>query len=144
VEAPTGAFDWSDVEVLCTLSVPAADGAEGGIVARHKVAGGATSFYRLRLVNDATSQGRVDVRLDKLSGGAVTVLAARADSKLRRAVDHQLSLVVRGARLEAYVDGVQLLAAEDKELASGAAGLYATGPGTSVANLWVSDLAGRP
>ena len=115
--ALSGQADWRDYTLQA--AVYAEGNMELGLLARYQ----AGHYYRLRLLTDATPVGP-KVRLERVDGTQVTVLAAQEGPGYGLQRWYRLRLTVVGRRLEGQVDDGPVLVAEDPALAAGQVGVY--------------------
>jgi hypothetical protein len=113
----TGQPTWRDYS-LRAAAYPEGN-MELGLVARQQ----GTSFYRLRLLNDAT-ETPAKVLLEKVVDGQATVLASQAGPGYSLYRWYNLRLSVVGTQLTAQVDNGPALSASDASLTQGQAGVY--------------------
>jgi hypothetical protein len=115
--ALSGQADWRDYTLQA--AVYATGNMELGLLARYQ----AGRYYRLRVLTEAAPEGP-KVRLERVAGGQVTLLAAQDGPGYRLQRWHTLRLRVVGPRLEGQVDDGPVLVAEDPELDAGQVGVY--------------------
>ena len=119
--APTAAIggqaDWRDYTLQA--EVYATGNMELGLLARYQAGG----YYRLRVLN-AASPVTPQVRLERVEGTQVTLLAAQEGPGYALHRWYRLRLQVVGPRLEAQLDDGPVLVAEDASLAAGQVGVY--------------------
>jgi hypothetical protein len=113
----TGQPTWRDYTVRAA-AYPEGN-MELGLVARRQGA----SFYRLRLLNDAT-EVPAKLLLEKVVAGQATVLASQAGPGYQLYRWYKLRLSVAGTQLTAQVDDRPALTAQDASLTQGQVGLY--------------------
>lgn len=119
--SPTMAFtgdpQWSDYTV--SVKVYDENNATFGLVARRQ----GDSFYRFRMNADSYPD-TPKVVLEKVVNGVATPLVTSDGPGYTQHQWHTASLTVRGATIQATVDGKVMAEATDSTLSSGQAGLY--------------------
>lgn len=112
-----GSPDWADY----TVSARFYDQGNGnvGLVARRQ----GDSFYRFQLIADQRSD-TPKLILEKVVDGEATRLATLEGPGYEFDAWYDIALSVRGARLQAFVNGKPVLEAQDATLASGQPGIF--------------------
>jgi hypothetical protein len=114
--AVTGSADWVDY----TISAAAYDSASAtmGLVARRQ----GSDFYRFRIFASGT-EGNRKLVLERVVDGQATPLAEASGPGYEHNRWYTFALSVKGSQIEASVDGVVVLQANDSTLTSGQAGV---------------------
>jgi hypothetical protein len=130
-----GDLAWRDYSVSAASYVSNND--EVGVVARASEAG----YYAFKLLPKGQKPAMLLLRYDALKG-TYTTLAKTDTGGFAPRQWYTLRLQVQGSKLTAYLDGKEVLSAQDATLAAGRAGVaaYAEG-GLEFDNLTVTALA---
>jgi hypothetical protein len=134
---------WDDVELAVGVTLPAADGAEVGLISRYRSAGGGAA-YRFRLISRAAAPQGVDVVIERIENG-VSVELVRIDGiSLPLGARQRIELVCRGGSLQGRIGGISVLETiDDVPLPAGDIGLWGAGSGAAFSQVILADLSGR-
>ncbi len=133
-QAYSGTSSWANYSAQARAKALAFNGTDRyfGVCARFQ---SSSNYYFVTLSNT----NKLDIR--KKVGGAITSIASKAYT-VAAGTWYTLKLVVNGSSIQAYVNGVQELAASDSSLATGRVGLMSYNTSAEFDEVIVEDLGG--